>query len=48
MSNEIENTFIERLILKNKPIAIGIICKPLDQLRFLEILLDSLNTLNIY
>ena len=31
-SNETENIFIKRLMLKSKPIAIGIICKPPDQL----------------
>ena len=44
ISNEIKNIF--ELILKTKPITIGIIYKPPDQLRFLETLSDSLNTLN--
>ena len=44
ISNEIKTIFIELLIPKTKPITAGIICKPLDQLRFLERLSDSLNT----
>ena len=47
ISNEIENIFIELLIPKTKPISVGIIYKPPDQLRFLETLSDSLNKLNI-
>ena len=47
ISNEIENIFVELLIPKTKPITFGIIYKPLDQLRFLETLSDSLSTLNI-
>ena len=47
ISNKIENSFIEVLIPKTKLITAGIIYKPLDQLRFLETLSDSLNTLNI-
>ena len=45
ISNEIENTFIELLIPKTKPITSGIICKSPDQLRFLETLSDSFYTL---
>ena len=44
ISNEIKTIFIELLIPKTKPITAGIICKPLDQLRSLERLSDSLNT----
>ena len=47
ISNEIENIFIELLIPKTKPIIVGIIYKPPDQTRFLEILSDSLNSLNM-
>ena len=47
ISNEIENTFIELLIPKTKPITSGIICKSPDQLRFLEKLSDSFYTLII-
>ena len=42
-----ENIFIELLISKTKPITLGIIYKSPVQLRFLETLSDSLNTLNI-
>ena len=41
ISNEIENIFIELLVLKTKPITVGIIHKPPDQLKFLETLSDS-------
>ena len=44
---ENENIFIELLIPKTKPIAIGIVYKSPDQTSFLEILSDSLNSLNI-
>ena len=47
ISNEIENIFIELLIPKTKPIAVGITYKPPDQTRFLEIVSDRLNSLNI-
>ena len=47
ISNEIENIFIELLILKTKPITIWIIYKPPDQTKFLEILSDSLNSFNM-
>ena len=47
ISNEIENVFIKLLIPKTKPITVGIIYKPPDQTRFLEILSDSLNSLNM-
>ena len=47
ISNEIENIFVELLTRKTKQITGGIIYKPPDQLRFLETLLDSLNTVNI-
>ena len=47
ISNEIENNFIKLLIPKTKPITVGIICKPPDQTRFLEILSNSLNSLNM-
>ena len=49
ISNEIENIFIELLIPKTKPTTVGIICKPQEQLRFLETqsLSDKLNTVNI-
>ena len=38
ISNEIENIFIELFIPKTKPVTVGIIYKPPDQTRFLEIL----------
>ena len=47
VSNEIENFFIEIFIPKTKPIRVGIIYKPPDQTKFLEILSDSLNSLNM-
>ena len=47
LSNEIENIFIELLIPKTKPIIVGIVYKPPDQTRSLEILLGSLNLLNM-
>ena len=47
ISNKIENIFIELLIPKTKPITVGIIYKPPDQARFLEILSDSLNSFNM-
>lgn len=46
ISNQIENIFIG-FILKTKPITVGTIYRPLDQLRFLTTLSDSLNTINI-
>ena len=45
ISNEIGNNFIKLLIPKTKPITVGIIYKPPDWTRFLEILSDSLNSL---
>ena len=47
ISNEIGNIFIELLIPKTKAITVGIIYKPPDQTKFLEILSDSLNSLNM-
>ena len=47
ISNEIENIFVELLIPKTRPITAGIVYKPPDQTRFLEILSNSLNWLNI-
>ena len=47
LSNEIENIFIKLLIPKTKPIIVGIVYKPPDQIRSLEILLGSLNLLNM-
>ena len=47
ISNEIENIFVELLIPKTKPITVGIVYKPPDQTRFLEILSNSLNSLNM-
>ena len=47
ISNEIENIFARLLIPKTKPITVEIVYKPPDQTRFLEILSNSLNTLNI-
>ena len=47
ISNEIENIFVELVIPKTKPITVGIIYKPPDQTRFLEILSNSLNLLNM-
>ena len=45
--NKIDNIFTELLIPKTKPITVGIIYKPPEELRFLETLSDSLKTLNI-
>ena len=45
VSNEI--IFVELLIPKAKPITVGIVYKPPDQTRFLEILSNSLNSLNM-
>ena len=47
ISNEIENIFVELLIPKTKPITVGIVYKPPDQTRFLEILSNRLNLLNM-
>ena len=47
VSNEIENIFVELLIPKAKPITVGIVYKPPDQTRSLEILSNSLNSLNM-
>ena len=47
MKYENENIFIELLIPKTKPIAVGIVYKSSDQTSFLEILSDSLNSLKI-
>ena len=47
ISNKIANIFAELLIPKTKPITVGIVCKPPDQTRFLEILSDSLKWLNM-
>ena len=47
VSNEIENIFVGLLIPKTKPITVGIVYKPPDQTRFLEILSNSLNSLNM-
>ena len=47
VSNKIENIFIELLIPKPKPITVGTAYKPTDQTRFLEILPNSLNSLNM-
>ena len=44
---ENQNIFIELLIPKTKPIAVGIVYKSPDQTSFLEILSDSLNSLKI-
>ena len=44
ISNKIENIFVELLILE---ITVEIVYKPPDQTRFLEILSNSLNLLNI-
>ena len=38
ISNEIENIFLEFPIPKTKPIAVGIVYKPPDQTKFLEML----------
>ena len=43
-SNEIKNIFLEFLIPKTKPITVGIVYKPPDQTRFLEILSNSLSS----
>ena len=45
ISNEIENIFAKLLILKTKLITVGIVYKPPDQTRFLEILSNILNSL---
>ena len=47
-SNEIENIFVKLLIPRTKAITVGIVHKPPDQTRFLEILTDSLNSLNMF
>ena len=47
IANEIENVFVELLIPKTKPITAGIVYKPPDQTRFLEILSNGLNLLNM-
>ena len=47
ISDKLKNIFIELLIPKTKPITVRIIYKPPDQTRFLEILSDSLNPLNM-
>ena len=47
ISNEIENIFVELLIPKTRPITVGIVYKPPGQTRFLEILSNSLNSLNM-
>ena len=47
ISNEIENIFVELLILKTKPITVRIVYKPPDQTNFLEILSNSLNSLKM-
>ena len=47
ISNEKENIFITLLIPKTKSITVGIVYKPPDQTRFLEILSNSLNLLNM-
>ena len=47
ISYEIENIFVELPIPKTKPITVGIVYKPPDQTRFLEIMSNSLNLLNI-
>ena len=43
-SNEIKNIFLELLIPKTKPITVGIVYKPPDQTRFLEILSNNLSS----
>ena len=47
IANEKENISIELLIPKVKPITAGIVYKPPDQTKFLEILSDSSNSLNM-
>ena len=47
ISNEIENIFAKLHILRTKPITVGIVYKPPDQTRFLKILSNSLNLLNM-
>ena len=47
ISKETENVLIELIIPKAKPITVGIVYKSPDQARFLEILSDSLNSLNM-
>ena len=47
ISNEIENIFVELLILEIKSIPVETVYKPPDQTKFLEILSNSLNWLNI-
>ena len=47
ISNDIENIFIVLLIPKTKPITVGIAYRSPDQTRFLEILSDSFNLLNM-
>ena len=47
ISNEIENVFVELLIPKTKPVTVGIVNKPPNQTRFLEILSNSLKSLSM-
>ena len=46
ISNEIVNIFVELLIPKTRPITAGIVYKSPEQIKFLEILSNSLNSLN--
>ena len=41
------NVFVKLLIPKTKPSTAGIVCKPSDQTRFLKILSNSSNSLNM-
>ena len=42
-----ECPLVKHLIPKTKPITVGIVCKPPDQTRFLEILSNSSNSLDL-
>ena len=44
---KLENIFLKLLIPKTKPITGGIVYKPPNQTRFLELQSDSLNSLNM-
>ena len=47
ISNETENIFLELLIPETRPITVGIVYESPDKSRFLEILSNSLNSLNM-
>ena len=47
ISNETENIFLELLIPETRPVTVGIVYESPDKSRFLEILSNSLNSLNM-